>query len=753
MISRSTIATVLVLATTAIPFTQAAESVKPLAITAKAPAVELPDFRGRNWKWDDLRGEKVTVVAFLGAECPLVKLYAGRLQELSKQYADKGVRLIGVNANQHDSLAEIGHFVRTNKITFPMLKDAGNRVADAYGAERTPEMFVLDAKGSLRYRGRIDDQYTYGLQKPKVTRAHLKEAIEELLAGKSVSVTTTKTVGCHIGRLLTPDPNSKVTYSNQVARILQKRCVSCHRPGEIAPFALQEYDEVVGWAEMIAEVVSEQRMPPWHANPEHDKFKFSNDASMTDAEKQTLLDWVDAGAPKGDPKQLPKPKTFADGWQIGKPDLIVPMSKKPFRVPAEGEVRYQYFAVDPGFEEDKWIKAAECRPGNRAVVHHIIVAARSPKDRNVKTHGTPRSAWISATAPGAPPQILPDGMAKRIPAGSRLIFQMHYTPNGTAQEDISSVGFIFADPKTVKKEVATQQAANSRLRIPPGDDNHEVKAYYPFKRDALLLTLFPHMHLRGKSFRYTLIYPDKREDVLLDVPHYDFNWQNGYRFDKPVLAPAGSTLKCTAHFDNSENNLANPDPTEVVRWGDQTWEEMMIGYFDMVLADQNLTNVKSSQRRTDKFLTQLKEAPFDPKPFAAKLDEALENQDSWRALGVKLQKAVPQLDRMDWSYADGDRLNVKRVVQSKGPARFGVPRVLPGKGLALKKYAEKGELVVNQSLRGLEEYDMQLMRAYYNSSLHIPTRRDGKDGLISFWSDERDAFPTEVVEALRAIVK
>lgn len=722
--------------------------IKPLAVGATAPAIALPH-HGKQWTWEELQGEKVTVVAFLGTECPLVKLYAGRLQKLAEQYADQGVKLVGINSNQHDSLTEINHFVKTNKLTFPMLKDTGNRVADAYGAERTPEVFVLDEQGKVRYHGRIDDQYTYGRQRPKVTRAHLAETIKQLVAGEPLTVTSTEPVGCHIGRLLEPDPTSDITYSNQISRILQKRCVSCHRPGEIAPFALTDYDEVVGWAEMIAEVVSEKRMPPWHANPKHGKF--SNDASLSEEEKQAIFAWVDAGAPEGDPKQLPEPVEYPEGWRIGEPDLIVKMDDKPFHVPAEGEVRYQYFQVDPGFTEDKWIQAAECRPGNRAVVHHIIVAAIEPgrRRRSVNEHGTPASDWVTATAPGAQPLQLPKGMAKRIPAGSRLLFQMHYTPNGTAQDDLSSVGFIFADPKTVKKEVATRKAATRGFRIPPGADNHKVQSAHPFDKDSLILTMFPHMHLRGKSFRYTLIRPDKSREILLDVPGYDFNWQHGYRLEKPALAPAGSTLLCTAHFDNSEKNLANPDPTKSVIWGDQTWEEMMIGYFDMVLVDQDLTSSVKAVRRSDKFLASLKNKKFDAAPFAHAFANSLESQRTVESFGSKLRRFVAHLDRMDWSYVEDGELKIARVAQASGPSIASAPLALPKGSSALADYVEKGQLVVNQSLSGVRNMPLS---QFYRSSVHIPYAYDGKQGIVSFWSRESNAFPPEVVKALQQVV-
>ena len=540
---------------------------------------ELADFRGKKWSLADFRDNRIVVVSFLGTECPLMGQYAPRLADLAAKYEAQGVAFVGINANQQDSLAELAHFAKVHKIEFPLLKAPGNKVADQFAAQRTPEVYVLDQQRTIRYHGRIDDQFGYGTQRPKPTATYLTDAIDALLAGREVTKAAAEPVGCHIGRQLTAQSASDVTYSNQIARIFQRRCIECHRSGDIGPFALTNYEEVVGWAEMIREVVQDERMPPWHASPEHGQFR--NDSRLSDEEKSLINRWVDAGAPEGNPQDMPPPRQFVEGWRIGQPDQVIYMRDEPFAVPATGEVRYQYFLVDPGFTEDKWVKAAQCRPGNRAVVHHILVLIQPPgkglRDRVVEgVH----SEFLTATAPGARPMIMQDGMAKLVPAGSKLIFQMHYTPNGVAQEDRSCVGLVFADPAEVTRQVGTDKAANTRFRIPPGADSHKVEATHRFSSDMLLITLFPHMHLRGKAFRYTAIYPDQRQEVLLDIPRYDFNWQNKYELAEHKVMPAGTKLYCEAWFDNSEGNLANPDPTKTVRWGDQTWEEMMIGYFD-----------------------------------------------------------------------------------------------------------------------------------------------------------------------------
>jgi peroxiredoxin len=537
---------------------------------------EVSDFRGRVWTMDDFAEQRLLVVAYLGTECPLAKLYAGRLVDLHKAFADQGVAFVGVMSNRQDSIAEISAYARRYDIPFPLLKDAGNRLADQMGAERTPEVFVLDADRRVRYWGRIDDQYGISHAREEPRKHELREALEALLAGRAVPQPQTRSVGCIIGRQKEVDPNAPVTFSNEVARILNRRCVECHREGEIAPFALSEYEEAAGWADMIAEVVREERMPPWHASPEHGKF--ANDRRMTPEEKQTLYDWAEAGAPEGDPADLPEPPEFVSGWQLPRePDLVLDIQPEPYQVPAEGVVEYEYFRVDPGISEERWLKAAELMPGNRAVVHHILCFVRPAGSRE---RFSAERSFLVGYVPGMRVPDNPPGMAKRIPANSEFVFQVHYTPVGTPQLDTSKLGLVFADPDEITHEIITTSAVQPRLNIPPGEANYDIAALIPERLPGgLLLGMSPHMHLRGKAFRYDLLLPDGSRQTLLDVPAYDFNWQTNYELAEPMPIPAGSRIACKAVFDNSEDNLNNPDPTDTVRWGDQTWDEMMIGYF------------------------------------------------------------------------------------------------------------------------------------------------------------------------------
>jgi thiol-disulfide isomerase/thioredoxin len=544
------------------------------------------DYRGAERRLSDWKDRKLVVVVFLGVDCPLARLYGPRLAALAKEYEPRGVAFVGVDANDGDAPTAIGRYARLHAIGFPILKDVGNVLADRLGGERTPEAFVLDGERVVRYRGRIDDQYGVGTQRPKATHNDLTDALDALLAGKSVRRPVTAAPGCLISRVAAAPKAGRVTYCRDVAPLLQKHCQSCHRPGQIAPFALTDYKQAAGWARMIQEVLEEGRMPPWHADPRHGKF--SNDPSLKPEDKRRILAWVEAGCPEGDPKDLPPPASFPSGWSIPEPDLVVPMPE-PFRVPAEGVIEYQYFAVDLHFKEDRWVQMAEIRPGNRAVVHHCNVFLQTPDDPHMGETGELGSYCLAAAAPGTPPLVLPPGMAKRVPAGSRLVFVVHYTAVGSEQTDQTSIGLRFADPKSVKKEVATKLMYDLDLTVPPGEAGHQVAQTWEVKRDVLLLAFFPHMHLRGKSFRYEAVYPDGRAETLLDVPRYDFNWQHRYVLAEPKRLPAGARLVCTAVYDNSANNPNNPDPAATVKAGTQSWDEMFNGYFDVCLADEDLT--------------------------------------------------------------------------------------------------------------------------------------------------------------------
>jgi hypothetical protein len=387
------------------------------------------------------------------------------------------------------------------------------------------------------------------------------------------------------------------TFYADVLPILQTHCQECHRPGQIAPMPFLTYTETRPWAKSIREQVVARKMPPWFADPAYGHF--ANDRSLSPAQIDTLAAWVNAGAPEGDSKDAPPPREWPQGWNIGKPDQVFEMPA-PFNVPATGAVDYQYLILPTHFTADRWVQKVEVRTSSRSSVHHAVVYIREPGSKWLE--GEPREKSFSVPlakgfttsdllmvyTPGNSFDQWPPGIAKRIKAGSDLVLQMHYTTTGKATEERTRIGVVFAT-EPPRQAVLSLQMSNDRFVIPPGDSNYRVQVSGTLPNDALLIGLFPHMHLRGKAFEYRAVYPDGRTEVLLRVPNYDFFWQLDYKLATPLKIPAGTTIECTGWFDNSPNNPHNPDPTATVRFGEQSWEEMMLGFYDVVIpADMSL---------------------------------------------------------------------------------------------------------------------------------------------------------------------
>jgi mono/diheme cytochrome c family protein len=371
--------------------------------------------------------------------------------------------------------------------------------------------------------------------------------------------------------------DAPVTFSKDVAPILYRSCVECHRPTMFAPMSLVSFDEARPWARSIKQRVVARTMPPWGADPAHGVFK--NDPRLSDADIETIAKWVDGGAPKGDDKDLPAVPQFTDGWTIGKPDAVFAMEDE-FTIPADGAVPYKYFRVPTGLTEDKWIQAIEIKPGARAQVHHVI-AFTQPAGAPLKPGGELGPTNIGGVTPNKPGLVFEPGVARLLRGNSDIVMQMHYTTNGTETTDRTQVGIVYAkQPPT--RLAGGGMALNARFLIPAGDGNAEVKATSTLSRDITLTAMTPHMHVRGKDMIYIAHYPDGTSETLLSVPKYDFNWQLTYMLKTPKVLPKGTQVEVIAHFDNSTNNKFNPDPTKDVRWGDQTWEEMMIGFFSTI---------------------------------------------------------------------------------------------------------------------------------------------------------------------------
>jgi len=425
------------------------------------------------------------------------------------------------------------------------------------------------------YRGRVDDQYRPGVAQPEPTRNDLREALVEFLDDRRVAISRTTAAGCLIAKPRAVDTKCEVTYCGQIASVLRKHCVECHREGEIGPFSLTRYEDVVGWGDMILEVIDQKRMPPWHATSTHEPLL--NERQFLESDRELVGKWVDGGMPFGDSNELPSEPHYTSGWQFTRaPDMVIDVCKTPFRVVAEGVVDYQYFVVDPGFEEDTWVESAEVLPGNRSVLHHAIAFIRPPDGTNLDGLG-----MLTAYVPGQRIPPVNKGLAKRVPKGSKIVFQMHYTPTGSEQFDSSRLGLLFVDEKEVTHESITTIGINQELEIAPGDANAMVAGdsnHLP--EGATLLSISPHMHLRGKSIAVE-IKKGSQKRTILEVPHYDFNWQHTYLLRNPIAFEAGDSLHFSATFDNSKNNPFNPDPTQFVTWGDQTFEEMAVVFYEL----------------------------------------------------------------------------------------------------------------------------------------------------------------------------
>ena len=432
-----------------------------------------------------------------------------------------------------------------------------------------------------------------------------------------------------------PAAKATPTFTKDVAPILYQNCTSCHRPGEIGPMSLLSYQDARPWAKSIAARVAAGAMPPWHADPAYGEF--SNDRRLNDADKATLLAWANNGAPEGNAADLPPAPKYTDGWQLGTPDAVFSLPED-YAVPASGTLEYKYFEVPTNFTEDKYVQGFEVRPGDRSVVHHVIVFARpaakpAPADGGAKPAGEakPRSqppftfaanmdtpkdedadaakhapandrpapkgnpgAFVAAFAPGQAVRVYQEGTAIRIPAGSTLVFQMHYTAAGKATTDRTRLAMTFAKAKP-RQEVIVAALMNGNFTLPAGAPSTRVDAERTLNRDFTVWSILPHTHVRGRRWEVSATYPDGRTEMLLAVPKYDFNWPTDYVYKQPLKLPKGTKVKTSAWYDNSAANKSNPDPTKDVHWGDQTWEEMQFTAFAFTIDPQPTTTAGEKQ--------------------------------------------------------------------------------------------------------------------------------------------------------------
>jgi peroxiredoxin len=570
------------------PVRKAPRVLKPAehGVGVLAPDVAFTDATGKAGKLSDFKDKKAVVVLFTSTSCPISQKYMPTLARLEKTYREKGVAFVFVDPIATDSAEDVAKAIKTHAFVGPFIRDKDSAIARALGAKSTTDAFVLDSARTVAYHGAVDDQYGTGYSQASPKVSYLVPAIDAVLAGKFPTVQATDAPGCELDLPASKESSSAVTYHNQIERIIQARCVECHHKGGVSPFPMETYQDVVAHAGQIKKVIDNETMPPWFAaRPGKDEPNpWINDRSLALREKVELLEWLAGKKEEGNPADAPKPRTFDPGWQIGKPDAII-RAEKAVQVQAEGVMDYQHVEAQTDFTEDKWIQALEVRPSAKQVVHHVLVFVLPPTKSGEKFNpfdGVARNeqqGYYAIYVPGNSTLVYPDGFGKKFPKGSKVRFQVHYTPNGTATEDRPELGLVFCKEKP-KHQVVVAAVANPHMEIPPGADNHPVSAFLPVPFDVKLIAFLPHMHLRGKAYRYEVTSKGGKKELLLDIPRYDFNWQVRYELAEPRFIPKGSMLWGTGWYDNSAKNPANPDPTKTVKWGKQTYDEMMLGYVE-----------------------------------------------------------------------------------------------------------------------------------------------------------------------------
>ena len=555
------------------------------------------DITGKRFDLQPTSPQKISMVLFISSECPIANVYTPRLIALAERYEKLGVQTFAVYSDRQETVSDIAKHAKERNFPFPVVRDNGAAIADRLRATVTPEAVLVDTTGSVRYRGRIDDNPVA----TRVTSHDLDDALAALLAGHAVKSPETLSIGCAIRRPAKPiaiAPGAP-TYSHDVAGILRAKCEGCHRPGEVAPFSLQSYKQASAWAADIKKYTQLRQMPPWKPEPGYGSFRDEAQINLTDSERITLAKWADANAPLGNANEVPAPRTFVSGWQLGEPDQII-QPEKQYNLTADGDDVYRHFVVKTNFTEDRYLSAVEVRPGNRAVVHHVIGYVDSVPDADGKyaseklelnskdgqpgytSFGGPGfvpTGIMGGWAPGNDARKLPDGIGIFIPKGARLVVEVHYHKNGKPETDLTRLGIHFCRT-TINKSLAGIFALNFGFQIPPGDERHEVNAISTIAEDSHILVVTPHMHLLGKEMKVWATLPDGTEKPLVWIKDWDFNWQNSYFLKEPLAVPKGTRVHLVAYFDNSDKNSRNPNRTSprTVRWGEQTTDEMCVAF-------------------------------------------------------------------------------------------------------------------------------------------------------------------------------
>jgi mono/diheme cytochrome c family protein/thiol-disulfide isomerase/thioredoxin len=574
----------------------------PSGMAAEARTVELRPIHGPDGRLVELKAPSkgAVVLVFYSSECPISNGYSPTLNRLGLEFPSERTRMVGVCVDPDLSDKEVETHAKDFALKFPIVRDGKGILAAKVGATVTPEAFVIDDAGRLRYHGRIDDQFA-GRRKPNavVATSELRDAVRAVLDGRDVAVEHVEAVGCPLPEH--PKPASPPTYNGQVAVLLQRHCQECHRKGQVAPFALDTYEQARKRAADIASVVEDREMPPWKPMPGIGP-KFQHSRALDDSAIAAIVAWSAAGAPLGDPAAAPAPARFPDDWVLGTPDLIVQPAEE-FSIPADGADVYRCFVVPTNLPKDMYITAIEYQPANRKIVHHMLAYVDTSGEARKKDAEEPGPGYscfsgpgveihgdLGGWAPGNEPSRLPEGIGRALPKGADVIVQVHYHPDGKTETDRSRIGLHFARAP-IKQTLHWNAAVDLGLKIPAGSANHESRAAWPVPVDLVAYAVTPHMHLLGRDIQMSVTYPDGRDEDLIKIADWDFGWQNTYYFARPIDLPKGSVVKLVSHFDNSKDNPKNPNRANPipVKWGEATTDEMSIGFIAVTKKGQDLT--------------------------------------------------------------------------------------------------------------------------------------------------------------------
>ena len=619
-------------------------------VSANAARVDnfmLLDHRGDAHELHYHRNADAVVIMVQGNGCPIVRNALGDFAQLQSEFADANVKFFMLNANLQDTRESIYAEAEKYGIKVPVLHDETQLIGESLDLVRTAEVLVIDPKTwEIAYRGPLNDRLVYERQKQKASQHFAADAIRAVTQGKSVAVAQRDTMGCLINFAAANTDHSQISYSETIAPILQEKCVVCHTEGGLGPWAMSEYAMVRGFAPMIREVIRTKRMPPWHADPHIGVFK--DDKSLNIEQTQTLVHWIEAGAPRGKgPDPLAETKMAQVEWPLGEPDLILDMPQ--YTIPASGVVEYKFPRVANPLDKGVWVKAATVIPGDREVVHHILAGSIDAETSQARRDSGVFDNYLIGYAPGNESHTFPQDTGVYIAPGGEFTFQLHYTPVGRETVDTSRIGLYFHDQQP-ENFFRQDVVINPTINIPANTARHQEVSYYQFDKPALIHDLVPHSHYRGVASKFEIWKADGSKEVILSVPNYDFNWQRTYEFVEPKRIEPGSRLVHTTWYDNSVDNPGNPDPNKNITWGLQSWDEMLYGAFSYTYVDETT------------------EAPVYDRSLAQTtqsfgyMDKNMDGKLSWQELPRYLKKRLAQSFKLADRDGDGG-LSLQEMAQ------------------------------------------------------------------------------------------